>query len=330
MLVSVVINPKAGAVNIGLLQEKISQALFRCRLHFLIAETREASLEFVKNEIQNKTDAFLICGGDGTINETLQMIMTLHQVGEIPPISLISSGTANDLSHELGISEKVNIAARMILEGKERKIDVIEVESMGVKKYMLTNGGFGIPAMTSDKANQLRSFLQLQSINSEVNPFFRGLSKITHRAVKKLGSEVYSALLAQSLLKWDQKNWNLEVEFEDGSKKRTQSPFLLINNQPYLGRKYLIAPFTNNSDGEMNLTMIESHNMATQILSVLKVLRGKLRESSVVNTKEKKSFTVRTLNNKRLLTFFGDGEILFRNAEEVKFKCLHQKLTVLV
>lgn len=330
MRVSVIINPRAGAVNIDVLKDKISEALFRCDLHFHIVEHRREVMDFILDELQQNTNALMVCGGDGTVNETMQMIMNLKLSNKIPPLCIISSGTANDLSHELGISQRINEAARVILSGMERKIDIIEAEAEGVKKYMLTNGGFGIPAITADKANQLRAFLQKRSQDSEVSPLIRNFSQYSHRFVKKMGSEVYSTFLLQSLLKWNPTDWKVEIEFEDGKKKLSRSPFLLINNQPYLGKKFLIAPFTQNSDGMMNLTLIESHHLATHLLSVLRVLRGSLRESSQVNISEKSSFTVRSLNEKRPLTFFGDGEILFRDVNEVKFKCHHQKLSVMV
>lgn len=330
MRASVIINPRAGAVNVEKLRDKISEALFRCDLHFHIVKERSKVIAFISDELKNNTDALVVCGGDGTINETIQIIMNIKHSKRTPPLCLISSGTANDLSHELGIHQKINEAARVILNGKEKMIDVVEAEADGVKKYMLTNGGFGIPAATADKANQLRAFLQKQSQDSEISPYIRIVSDYSHRFVKKMGSEVYSTLLLQSLLNWDSKNWDVEIEFEDGSKRISHSPFLLINNQPFLGQKYLIAPFTKNSDGTINLTIIESRHLATHILSVLKVLRGTLRESEFVSVIETTSFIVRSLNSKRPLTFFGDGEILFRDVREIKFKCHHQKLSVMI
>ncbi|NUM59673.1 MAG: kinase [Bdellovibrionaceae bacterium] len=330
MRVSVIINPRAGAVKVDVLKDKISESLFRCELSFHIVSHRKEVMAFILSELEQKTNALMVCGGDGTVNETMQMVMSLKLGDKTPPLSIISSGTANDLSHELGISQRISEAARSILSGEEKKIDIIEAESNGVKKYMLTNGGFGIPAITADKANKLRSFLQKRSQDSEEKSLIRHFSKYTHRFVKKMGSEVYSTFLIQSLLKWDSQDWNVEIEFEDGKRKISKAPFLLINNQPYLGKKFLIAPYTQNTDGMMNLTLIESHHLLTQLLSVLKVLRGSIRESSIVNISERSAFTVRSLSQKRQLTFFGDGEILFRDVQEIKFKCHHQQLTIMV
>ncbi len=330
MRVSVLINPKAGTVKETLIERKIREALFRCDLNFHISRSFESMTDFINDEINKKTDQIVICGGDGTINTSLQLLMKNEINDELPPICLIRSGTANDLAHEIGITERIDDAARLILEGKEKKIDIIEISSDSDKKYMLTNGGLGIPAETADKANQLRSMLQQLASDQNRSSLSQIASKYSYKLVKKMGSLVYIAMLLETLRSWEQQNWDLEVELPENKQISSAAPFILVNNQPLLGNNFLTAPYTSNSDGLVNLLMIESKTKISQLHEILKVYQEKLRESDIVKSLEVSHFTIKTLNPDRKINFFGDGEILFRNVSKLNVRCLKQKLTVMV
>lgn len=331
MRVSVIINPKAGTVDPDKIIQKVSEALFRCDLHFHISKSTESMTEFISQEITEKTDVFVVCGGDGTINTTLQVVMKLNQeMKELPAFCLIRSGTANDLAHEMGISNKIDEAARQILEGKIKKIDVLAISNGEETKYMLTNGGMGIPAITADRANQVRGLLQQMVLNSESSGLLRELSNITYHTIKKMGSSIYTTMLLETLHKWKPEGWDLEVEFLNETKMSTKAPFILVNNQTTVGQKYLPAPFTANDDGQVNLLIIEEQKLPGQLKAIYKVARGSLREGSKIKSFETSEFTVRSKNLNRGITFFGDGEILFRNSNQIKVKCLKRHISMVV
>ncbi len=331
MKVSILINPKAGTIKEDLIEKKISEALFRCELSFHRTLINGSMDDFIENEISGKSDVLVVCGGDGTINLTLQSLMKLRNKNQqMPPLCIIRSGTANDLAHEIGITERIDEAARVILEGKEKKIDIIEVTSGTTKKYMLTNGGLGVPAETADKANKLRSFLQNLSADQNRSSFAQIASQVSYGIVRKLGSFVYIAMLLETLRVWEQSGWHLDLEFKDGKKITTIAPFILINNQPYLGKNFLTAPYTSNNDGLINLLLIESTTRLSQLMEVAKVYQGNLAESDIVKSYEVPEMTLRSKNPQRKITFFGDGEILFREADEISIRCLPQALTIMV
>ncbi len=331
MRVSVIINRKAGSIKVDSLIQKIEESLFRCDVQIFQSSSFQEMDSFILAELKNKTDAFMICGGDGTINATLQVLMKYQEADtQLPPISIVSSGTANDLAHEIGISRRIGEATRLILEGTEKKIDIIEVSSGGQTKYMLTNGGLGIPAATADQSNKLRSFLQNLASAPEQNHFSQLASQYTYQMVKSLGSTIYSMTLLKTLTEWKQQGWDLEITFSDGKVISTFAPIVLVNNQPFLARKFLTGPYTSNSDGSVNLIVMETLTIMSQLKEIIKVLRGLLKENDLVQFYEVPGFSIRSKNPDRKLTFFGDGEILFENVDQVNIKCLPQKLTVMV
>jgi len=329
--VSVIINPKAGSVNPKLIEEKIRTALFRCELVFSNSQTLAEMDEFLSEEMNQKTDFFLICGGDGTINTCLQSLMQSQEdLSKLPPIAVVRSGTANDLAHEIGISHRVDKAVRNIIEGQIKNIDVIQVSSGDKKTYMLTNGGIGIPALTADLANQVRTGLQKVSSCPKTADIFKLLASTTYKGLKKMGPGLYSMMVAEALRTWEQKGWEIEFEIPGRENIITNAPIVLVNNQPSIGRSFLPAPYTSNTDGTVNLLLSESLKTYEHLRAFVHITKGTVGKSNCFKSFELSEFIIRTRNPKRLLTFFGDGEILLKDVSEISIKCLHRGLPVVV
>jgi diacylglycerol kinase family enzyme len=273
----------------------------------------------------------MICGGDGTINITIQALMPMLNESRtvLPPIAIVSSGTANDLAFEMGISKHVSEAARTILEGEPKPIDIIEVStSDGQKAYMLTNGGIGVAAETADLANRMRSRLSLLSKFSAAKPYVRFAAGLSYALIKELGSGVYATMLIWALFEWKKDNW--EVEIEMGNKKIiTKSPFILVNNQSTLGGNFIPAPYTRNADGTVNLAILAGKNFMECIKTIRNTGKGIVKDQDGHQSFELEHFKIKNLKPKRKMIFFGDGEILLKNFNEVEVRCLHKGLRIM-
>lgn len=82
-------------------------------------------------------DVVVCAGGDGTINEA---VSALVQLENRPPLGYIPAGTVNDVAHTLGLSREPVKAARDILEGCPRAIDV---GKFGEDRWFTYVAGFG-------------------------------------------------------------------------------------------------------------------------------------------------------------------------------------------
>lgn len=330
MRVAVIINSKAGTVNEALIRDKVEEALFRCELSFASPRSLEELAVFAETEI-DKSQAIVICGGDGTINRTLHCLVKLAEGRELPPICLIRSGTANDLAEQMGVHRKVERAARAILEGEVRKIDLIEIESeQGEKTVMLTNGGVGIPAIVAGEANRVRQSLRNPSRLSGL-PFLNSLiNRGSDALVRKLGSGVYLMMVAEALRQWTPVDWEVDLEFSDGRKLSTKASCILVNNQPRIGKALTPAPYTSNSDGLLNVLVTEAHTLKDQVQAVMSLKSGRPHELSMNKSFEVPEVIMRAREGRRGLTFFGDGEILLKDARQVTVRCRHQALSIVV
>lgn len=75
----------------------------------------------IVREMGSNHDLIICCGGDGTLNETINGILTLDKR---VPVGYIPSGSTNDLASTLGIPVGVGPAANMILNNKTNGYDV--------------------------------------------------------------------------------------------------------------------------------------------------------------------------------------------------------------
>lgn len=330
MRVSIVINTQAGQVNESVIRSQIETALFRCDLHFLVPQSFSEMGAFLRSEIEKKTNSLVFCGGDGTINACLQEIMPLNEEGiSIPPVALICSGTANDLAHEVGISQKIEKAARAVLEGEIKKIDIIEVIASAKKAYMVTNGGLGIPALTAELSNQFRANVRDWIQQRENQSTHRGwVAGTLQKSLARVGPRIYPAMLIEAMREWDSESWSLQID-TGRQKIVTQSPFILINNQPGIGQSFTPAPYTSNSDGTFNGLIVEADSLLKQLDAVWQVKKGRIDRLKGSFSFETSKVVIRSLTERKF-TFFGDGEILHRNVSEIEIRCLYQIIPLLL
>lgn len=120
--VLLIINPCAGknSKRIGALDimNKLSSADFE----FEVRTTRcQGDATTIVKEVGADYDMIICCGGDGTLNETINGLMKLDRR---IPIGYVPSGSTNDLAVTLGIPTKVGEAADLILSEKINSYDV--------------------------------------------------------------------------------------------------------------------------------------------------------------------------------------------------------------
>ena len=328
MKVAVIINSKAGRAGELRLEERIREALFRCDLSFGHPQTIDELDVFLDMNLAD-ADYLLICGGDGTVSVTLQRLMKKKAAGlEIPPIGLVSSGTANDLATKIGMSPRIETAARALMHEKVKKIDVIElISDCGKVAYMVTNGGIGIPAEAANAVNNVKSTLR-SLVESSRNGVVKTMAEHTHSFVQKLGPRIYTVMAAEALRTWSPRDWELEIELPGGETLVTRAPSVLISNQKNLGQSMETAPFTNNMDGLVNLLVSEALNLKDQVRTMLSLRRGNPDQIGFNKIYEVPEFRLTSRNPQRPLTFFGDGEILLKDVQGITVRCHKQSLPI--
>ncbi len=72
----------------------------------------------------------IVCGGDGSVHTIVE---ALHRAGALDrPVGLIPLGTGNDLARAIGLPLDPAAAARVVLDGRPRRLDLLVDDTGGV------------------------------------------------------------------------------------------------------------------------------------------------------------------------------------------------------
>jgi diacylglycerol kinase (ATP) len=216
-------------------------------------------------------DAVLVAGGDGTVNEVLNGLLTSAHGPKPLPLGLVPLGTQNVLASELGLAASDNLSAlaAMLRAGKTRWLDVgkLDVGKAG-ERYFVLMAGFGFDAVV------VREVL---------------------RPVKDLlGPAAYAFATLAALAKYQSTAISLTL---DGEEIHSEAFLVVIaNTASYAYRQIKLAPFAEPDDGWLDVCVFERPHMdlkrhramdrglervgfASQMVSVL--ARRHLRDPSV-------------------------------------------------
>lgn len=264
-------------------QGQINNALFRSNVEYQTPKNLDDLYQKLDLDVINKVDAVLSVGGDGTVNTIIQRL-----AGTDIGLLVVPGGTANDFARGLGSSSNIKRITQTIRQNVKKKIDLISING----KFMATNGGLGFAADVANEINKLRTDY----------PQFKSFMKLS-------GKSVYSIFLAKKLLNREIKSYKFKIESVQFS-ETVLSPLILINNQPFLGGDFKVAPDTGHCDGTVNVTVFKHQNRLELIQCILKILNGNYpTDDKNLVSFETKSAKIDLLEDDSI-PFFGDGEIL--------------------
>lgn len=117
-----VYNPNAGR---GVIKNNLSAIIETfCRAGYEItvyATSKSGDATNIVIQIGEEYDIIACCGGDGTLNEVTDGLMKLDKR---PPCGYIPAGTVNDFAHSFNLPNKMNDAAKVVVEGKPFLYDI--------------------------------------------------------------------------------------------------------------------------------------------------------------------------------------------------------------
>jgi YegS/Rv2252/BmrU family lipid kinase len=91
--------------------------------------------------VEDRVDAVVVLGGDGTAMQVARGV-----VGHEVPVGIVPVGTGNLLAGNLGLPRKPEQAARVIVEGVVRRIDLGRVERENGTQFFAVACGAGLDA----------------------------------------------------------------------------------------------------------------------------------------------------------------------------------------
>ena len=199
-------------------------------------------------------DAVLVAGGDGTVNEVINGLMTAPSVSGPLPLGLVPLGTQNVLASEIGLpdTDDLNAVAALLRAGKMRRLDLGQAGT----RYFVLMAGFGFDAVV------------VREVLKPVKDF--------------LGPAAYALATLGALAKYQSTAITLTL---DGETIRAEA-FLVVaaNAASYAYRQIKLAPFAAPDDGWLDICVFERPRIglgmdrvgfASQMVSVLARRQGR-------------------------------------------------------
>ena len=280
----VIINPTAGSGSSAKKWRQIEKLLTHYKFNFEYTFTQYAnhSVELVHQAIDKGIRNLISVGGDGTLHNIINGIMTQNKVpSNIINVGVIPIGTGNDWVRTHGISKKIDEAIKTILNGKCKLQDIGEI------KFLNEN-----------KSNVF--------FNNLVGVGFDGYVVSKVEKYKRFGALAYLAGTLSGLFSF--KNFHSEVAI-NSEIKRSKSLMVLVGLCNYSGGGMQLTKSPNAFDGLFDISIAKNFKPIDIIKNVIKLFNGKIVNYKKVDTYKAKFIKIE-VNESNLPFIQADGELV--------------------
>jgi diacylglycerol kinase (ATP) len=264
----------------------------RARYHETTAGAPGQARDAAEAAARSGADLVVAIGGDGTLNEALNGVMTVPEEHR-PALAFVPGGTANILARALGIPRSIAGIGSVLRAGAQRVIDVGRVNG----RYFATIAAAGFDAEVVAGTQGLRRWIG---------------SKPAH-----------VAQIVATLLRYRAPTARIRI---DAAERVIPLTFLAAANTEWYGGGLHLAPGARPDDGQL-LVIYGTDLSRSQLLAVLAgTFTGRhLRHPRVTH----QSATLATVESDHPIALHADGEWLGR-WPSIRFEIVPRAVHILV
>ena len=213
-------------------------------------ESREHTIQLAAS---HQTDLLVSASGDGTISNLVQGLMQ-RPASERPALSVIPLGSGNDFAKSLGVPMNPYLAISRMPRGQRSVIDVGQVNDT----YFVNTLSFGVDAVVAERTNELR--------------------KATHRR----GILLFAQAAVSSIIR-DLRAHRCYM-IVDGNYHERNLLICAIQNGPYYGGGFKVAPHALLDDGKFNLCLAENTSTLNALYAMARLASGTHENLKIIET----------------------------------------------
>jgi diacylglycerol kinase (ATP) len=310
----VIINPSSASGSTGDAWPRVASDLRSQFGPFQTAFTKHrGDAAALANDAARKGIKFIIaCGGDGTVSEVANGILTSGKDAEL---GILPSGTGGDFRRTLEIPAQSRAAARVLREGRTRRIDV------GRVSFVDHNG-----------VEAMRYFVGVASCGMSTKVIERvkagGPDWLPANTPKWLGGRIsFGASLLQTAMKTEPTR--LAVQLDDARERHLLVVNLCVANARYFGGGMKIAPEAKLTDGKFDVVGVGDLGAMKIFTSAPRVYMGSHLSMDEVSHVLARKVTVRPAERGLEVALEVDGELpgrlpaTFQNIPEaLRVRCM--------
>ncbi len=246
----IIANPAAGANRASKIIPLVEEILKKKGIDYVLEITRYKGDEIgiAREGVKNGFNMIAALGGDGTVNQIVNGIMgSAGAVYKLPALGIIPAGTGSDLVKTLNIPVKIEDAVDVLLNGKERLIDIGEIKGKAWResRYFINISGIGIDAVTVKELEYAKTI-------------FKGKLAYFYALFRAL--KIYHGLQ----LKIKIKDVNVSV----------LAYLAAVANGRFFGGGFKITPDADIADGLFDICIVEKVGIIKTLLNLAKVIKG--------------------------------------------------------
>ena len=278
------VNPYGGGKRGPKILKNILPLFEEKNIQLTIIETEYAghNKELANQLDMNGYDGFCCIGGDGTMYEVINGLMTREDRQKFP-IGLITGGTGNSFMHDLDCLDPMD-AAKRIVKGERRSIDIFSCKANGEQYYGFNILGWGIPTDANILADKLRW----------------------------MGSHRYNLSSIVEVLRHKKRFARVAI---DGNSIGADFAFIIGCNTIHTGKGMKMAPLARLNDGLIDLIIVRKVSRLKLLKLFPKVFSGKHIGDPGVDYRQVKQFSIIPEEDSQLNL---DGEVLGSTPVEVQ------------
>jgi len=285
-----IINPIAGGGRTKRVIPIIEKTMNESNIEYKIQYTKEPKeATRIAEENSKNYSAIIAVGGDGTVNEVAKGLIN----SGCGILGIIPSGTGNDLSRSLGISQDPNIALEIIINENYKNIDIGRV-----------NG---------------HNFLNIASIGFDTE-----VVCVTNTIKKRIKNKIaYILGILWTLLYYRKASVDLEI---DGISYKRNLVLLAIGKGKYYGGGLKVLPMAEIDNGYLHICLVKDISNLKILFLFPSIIKGNhLKYKKYVEIYKGRHII---LKNKDQINLNIDGEIILVNSD-IEFEIDKYKLSVL-
>lgn len=281
-----IVNPHGGLRKGLSILEKVKPLFKEAGAEIDVRETRYAghARMMIHSLPFEGYDGFCAIGGDGTMHELINGMLTREDKKKIP-LGLITGGTGNSFMHDLNCLDPV-VAVKRILQNKRRKVDIAEVDAAGETIYGFNIVGWGLPTDINILADKLRW----------------------------LGGQRYNVASVLEVIKNTVRLAKITI---DGQNIAGDYGFILGCNTIHTGNAMKMAPLAEFDDGLIDLIVVRKAGRLKLLSLFTKIFKGGHVGDPVVHYYQVKAFSIAPVEDHPLNI---DGEVVGSTPIHVKMR----------
>lgn len=276
---TVIVNPASASGSTGEAWPQIASDL-RSQFgpfHALFTQYRGDAAALASEAARKGAKFIIACGGDGTISEVANGILSS---GKDVELGILPSGTGGDFRRTLEIPSQSRAAARVLRTGRTVRIDVGRVSFVDHEDTVA-----------------MRYFLGVAScgMSTEV------IQRVKARRVSFAASLLQTALRTVPI--------HLVVQLDDSQERRLVVSNLCVANARYFGGGMKIAPDAKLTDGKFDIVGVGDLSTLKLFTSAPKVYLGSHLSMPEVSHALARKITVRPADRSAEISLEVDGEL---------------------